>query len=384
MFWAAQITKAIQLQHAYVCRACEKEGKGQIKKAVLPRPMIANSLGSNSLVIETIRQKFIQKVPAYRQEDYWHQQFGLAISRENITNWHRLVVRNGLDFVAERLRHYMKQDDILYADETSYQVIESQKAKTYYWQFCTGKDSPYPTVLYLHSESRAGSFPKEILKDYAGYLHCDGYKGYNQVENVQLVYCLAHARRKFFDALPKGNKKEDIPAFIGTKMMDVWFELERKWAVLTPEERLVKRQNELKPLFNNFYEWLSSFQPAGGSKLEKAVNYALAHRSGYELLFEDGRLELSNNLSERNIKELVIGRKNWLHSTSLEGAWSSGILLSIIRTARANQLDPIKYLTFLFEKLPNLEVLDEAHVDALLPWHQTVKEQCGFTYQIDK
>lgn len=376
IFWAAEITKAIQKQHAYVCRTCESNGQAEIKKAHVPKPMIANSLGSNSIVLETIRQKFVQKVPAYRQEEYWQQTFDLSITRDNITNWHRLVVRNGLDYLAERLLYYMKQDSILYADETTYHVLESQKKKTYYWQFCTGSHSQNPVVLYLHNESRAGTFPKKVLKDFSGYLHCDGYQGYNQLPNVQLVYCLAHARRKFFEAIPKGSSKKPIPASIAVQMIDVWFELERKWATLLPEERLEKRKAYLWPLFVNFYEWLGSFQAASGSKLEQAVTYAYTYKRGFERIFEDGRLELSNNRSERNIKELVIGRKNWLHSASLDGAWSSGIILSILRTARANELNPMSYLAYLFEQLPNLAVLDSEHVDRLLPWCKEVKEHC--------
>jgi transposase len=121
-------------------------------------------------------------------------------------------------------------------------VIESAKTDTYYWQFCTGKDSQHPIVYYHHDESRAGDVPKTFLKEFTGYLHCDGYSGYNAVESVRLVYCFAHVRRKFFEAIPKGKKNTDIPAAQAVKQLDKWFVLEKKWKDFSPEKRLSCRQ----------------------------------------------------------------------------------------------------------------------------------------------
>ena len=107
------------------------------------------------------------------------------------------------------------------------------------------------------------------------------------------------------------------------------------------------------------------------------MQYAQKIRTGFSYIFEDGRLELTNNRAERNIKELVIGRKNWLHSTSLEGARTSGIILSVYKTAELNGLQPTKYLEFLFEKIPNLPVLSEEAIDALLPWQEDIQKICA-------
>ncbi|BCZ33832.1 hypothetical protein GVanDAA620_17220 [Enterococcus faecium] len=155
-FHQAMLDCLTHYQHTYCCKSCEKEGLSSFKKAIVPKPLISNSLGSNSLVAETIRMKFGQKVPAYRQENYWKQTHGLDISRDNITNWHIKAVQNALDPLGERLRVYLNQEEILHGDETSYRVIESAKTDTYYWQFCTGKDSQHPIVYYHHDESRAG------------------------------------------------------------------------------------------------------------------------------------------------------------------------------------------------------------------------------------
>lgn len=119
-----------------------------------------------------------------------------------------------------------------------------------------------------------------------------------------------------------------------------------------------------------------TLNPVTKSKLDIATQYVCKLRKGYEEIFEDGRLELTNNRSERNIKELVMGRKNWLHSTSLEGARTSGIILSVYKTAELNGLSPVKYLEFLFERIPNLPIVSESALDELLPWNKKVQQRC--------
>lgn len=163
-FHQAMLDCLTHYQHTYCCKSCEREGLSSFKKAIVPKPLISNSLGSNSLVAETIRMKFGQKVPAYRQESYWKQTHGLDISRDNITNWHIKAVQNALDLLANRFRVYLNQEDILHSDETSYRVIESSKTATYYWQSCTGKNSRHPIVFYHHDEIRSGEVAKQFSR----------------------------------------------------------------------------------------------------------------------------------------------------------------------------------------------------------------------------
>src|SRR5699024_6973004 len=194
---------------------------------------------------------------------------------------------------------------------------------TYYWLFCSGKESEHPITYYQHAESRAGKVPHQFLKGFSGTLICDGYGGYNEVEEVALAYCWAHVRRKFFDAIPKKKKNKAIPAVQAVQQIDAWFRQEQKWQTLSPQERLAQRRKEMKPQMDAFFDWLETFTAVEKSKLATAVNYIRNHRAGLERIFEDGRLEISNNRAERAIKELVMGRKNWMHSTSLEGARTS-------------------------------------------------------------
>lgn len=127
-----------------------------------------------------------------------------------------------------------------------------------------------------------------------------------------------------------------------------------------------------------FYTWLGDLGQLPKTKLGKAVDYALNQRDALAVVLTDGRLEISNNRAERAIKELVMGRKNWLFSTSFKGAQASGIILSVMRTAEANGLDTRAYLKILFERLPNLPVPDDPkELQKYLPWAPKMKERCA-------
>ncbi|WP_226996060.1 IS66 family transposase [Pediococcus damnosus] len=346
------------------------------KKAAVPKPLITNSLGSGSIVAETIIQKFQQKVPAYRQEKYW-KSIGLEINRDNICNWQIISSEQVLQPVYKLLQDEMKQQDVLHADETSYQVIESDKTKTYYWQFCSGNSEKRQIVLYHHAETRGHEVPLGFLDGFKGYLHCDGWGAYHLLPEITLVACAAHIRRKFYEAI--GNKKQpnqSSPAYIGYRYWQKMFQLERKWQALTPEERLTARQAELKPVMDAFWQWLENANILPHSKLGRAGEYAAKQRQAMMEIFNDGRLEFSNNKAERMIKELVMGRKNWLFSTSLQGATSNGVILSIMKTAELNNLDVRKYLNYLFREIPNLKVVDSSTLKDYLPWSETVQLHC--------
>lgn len=154
--------------------------------------------------------------------------------------------------------------------------------------------------------------------------------------------------------------------------------MERKWRLLTPEQRYEKRQGQLKTEMTKFFTWRENIHVLPQSKLGRAIEYALSQREALENVLLDGRLEISNNRVERAVKELVIGRKNWLFSTSFKGARSNGIILSVMRSAEANGLDCRKYLEYLFTELPNLSVPGDAEaLQDYLPWSPKVKANCS-------
>ena len=171
-------------------------------------------------------------------------------------------------------------------------------------------------------------------------------------ENITVVGCLAHLRRKFFDALkilPKEKQLESNAA--------------RAVAFLQKG-----RERFSRPVFNEFYSWVLSLTALPNTLLGKAVYYAKSQQKYLERYLLDGRLEISNNRAERSIKPFVLGRKNWLFSNTPNGAKASAIYYSLIVTAGENGLNPYEYLSWIFTNVPNLGKLGYAsNIDDFLP-----------------
>ncbi|HEM4433234.1 TPA: transposase [Streptococcus suis] len=149
------------------------------------------------------------------------------------------------------------------------------------------------------------------------------------------------------------------------------------WADLSSEERLHKRQTELAPLMDEFFDWCREQSVLPGSKLGTALEYSLKYETTIQTVLSDGDLVLSNNMAERAMKTLVMGRKNWLFSQSFEGAKSTTIILSLLKTAKRHELDTEKYMTYLLDNLPNEETLAKKVVlEAYLPWAERIQNKC--------
>lgn len=377
LFIPAQIKRLDHIQHAYKCQYCSQTNlSDKIIKAAVPKAPLNHSLGSASLIAHTLYQKYEMKVPDYRQESYWHK-LGLAVSRQHLNNWGLKSSEYYFKPMYDELKKKLLTRPILHADETYYTVLESETVKTYYWVFLSGKHDDYGISLYHHDPHRSGRVALDFLGNYPGYLHCDMWNAYPQLPHATLVGCWAHVRRKFFEAVPQ-NATEKSLAKQGLKYCNQMFQLEKAWELLSDENRYQARQEKLKPLFKKFFDWCKKNESTilPGSKLGRAINYALKHQATFENVLLDGRLELSNNKAERAVKSLVMGRKNWLFSQSFEGATASGIILSLLETAKRNGLDPEKYLNYLLQKLPNEEILNSETLEAYLPWQEKVQTIC--------
>ena len=276
---------------------------------------------------------------------------------------------------------------------------KSATSKSYMWIYLSGTDGLPPIILYDYRPGRSGGHPIEFLSGFTGLLHCDGYAAYGRIEDVVLVCCLAHCRRKFFEAVPKARQKKmkllDInseqeiaeppegtvtdekllPAEKGVVFCNRLFYLERLYKGLPAGERKQKRQEQEPAIWNEFWNWLETLKPTGGSKLEKAVNYAFDHKETLMNYLLDGRCEISNNAAERRAKSYVTGRKNFLFHDTVNGATASAIVLSIIETAKANGLNIFQYLYTLLLYMPDYK--DEpAGIEQLMPWSEFIKERC--------
>ena len=254
-------------------------------------------------------------------------------------------------------------------------MLENDTPLTYYWTFLSGKQEEAGITLYHHNKSRSGEVVKEVLGDYSGYIHCDMWGAYRQATNAKLVGCWAHVRRKFFEANPKNNITSLSAK--GLNYCNRLFQLEQEWDCLPVEERYQKRQEEMKSIMDEFFDWCREHSVLPGSKLGKAIEYSLKYESTFRTILEDGNLVISNNLAERAIKSLVIGRKNWLFSQSFEGAQSSAIIMTLLETAKRNGLDSEKYINYLLTNLPNEDTLEKNEIlEAYLPWNKNIQETC--------
>lgn len=378
----AQAKVIEHVKHSYSCRKCEKSNVvTPIIKSVIPEPVIKGSMASPSIVAYVMSQKYVNAMPLYRQEKEF-ERLGIDVSRQTMANW---VIRCATDWL-EPMYNIMKgvliNQKVLHADETVLQVLKEPdkppQSNSYMWLYRTSKDADNPIVLYEYQPDRRAKRPQEFLKGFNGYLHTDGYSGYHNLsEYVTICGCWAHARRKFDEALKSINASEQIgsKALAGKNYCDQLFSIEKKLIECTPEERYTKRQELSKPILDGFLVWLKSVNALSQSALGKAVKYSLGQ---WEYLYNyllDGRCEISNNRAERSIKPFVIGRKNFLFSDTVRGAKSSAIIYSIIETAKENNLNPMNYLVYLFNRMPNLDFKNNPSCfDALMPWSTLPKE----------
>jgi hypothetical protein len=322
-------------------------------------------------------------LPLYRQEAALAR-LGVSLSRQTLSNW-MLAGADWLSPIYARLKWHLLERDIAHADETTLQVLQepgrAAHTQSYLWLYRSGRDGP-PIVLFEYQPTRAGAHPQAFLKGFCGFLHVDGYVGYEGLPGVRLVGCWAHVRRKFVEAMnvlpAQARKQGGTAAHAGLDFCNQLFDIERDLKEVMPEVRFTTRQRRSRAVLERFRAWLDtvSGQTLPRSKLGEAVGYCLNQWSKLEGFLLDGRLELDNNRSERSIKPFVIGRKNWLFANTVRGARSSATIYSLVETAKENGLNPFFYLTYLFEQLPNFDRKDTAALDALLPWSEKVQARC--------
>lgn len=380
----AQVKVVEHVRHVYSCRHCERnEIETPIKTATMPASVFPGSLSSPSAMAYTMTQKYVESMPLYRQEKHL-ERFGVSISRQTLANWIIYGATTWLSLIYDQMREHLLKQDSLHADETTLQVLSEPErpatSNSYIWLYRTGREIP-PIVLYDYQQTRASKHPRRFLEGFQGYLHVDGYAGYNGISGVTLVGCWAHARRKYTEALkalPESASTSAVKAKEGLAFCNQLFEIERELKDVSPQERYEERLKRSQPVLEAFSAWLREQTPRvlPKSALGQAIKYCRNQWERLKAFLQDGCLDIDNNRGERSIKPFVIGRKNWLFSNTAKGAKSSAIIYSVVETAKENGLNPFNYLSYLFEELPNLDTTDKTKLDQLLPWSQTIPEEC--------
>ncbi len=399
----ARVERIHYYQEKWICPACKKDGDGTFLESKVPDSLIPHSPASPSIVAYIILEKVGLALPYYRQE-YLMKQLGFTLPRETMANWVIYVAENYFYPIYERMHQNLLKRDLIHADETTCQVLREKDRSadqiSYMWLYTTGNDGKDPIVLYDYQPSRKGSCASSFLEGFHGMVQCDGYQGYNKLDDVVLVCCLAHARRKFFEAVPAGRRKklrlldihsdvaiEDIelpsaeeqqelnPAEIGLMYCNKLFYLEKTMKDLDADTRKTKRLETEGPIWEQFWSWLDTLHPTGGSKLGKAVKYAQNHHDTLMNYLLDGRCEISNNRAERKAKSYAIGRKAFLFHTSAAGAGASAVMYSIVETAKANNLNIFQYLYTVLLYMPD-QMNSSAGIEQLMPWSEFIQENC--------
>ena len=370
-FWIRE-----DVYYTYACRNCEEEtGEANILKTPKQPALCPGNFASAEAVALIMTQKFVMYSPLYRLEQEFNRE-GLKLSRQTMANWMLNTSDTWLRPIYDVLHRDLCRETVLHGDETTLQVLKEpgrpSASKSYMWLYRTGQDDGPPIVLYEYQPSRKAAHAEEFLKGFSGWLHADGYQGYHKLpENIRVVGCWAHARRKFDEALqtlPKEKRKGSLAA-TGECYCTRLFQLEESFAELTPEERYTKRLEQEKPVLDALLAWANETisKTAPKSALGKALHYLLEQWPYLVRYLEDGRLELSNNRAERSIKPFVMGRKNWLFANTPAGAQSSAVIYSLIETAKENKLDPYRYLLWVLHTAPVLSQTDKSWAECLLP-----------------
>jgi len=365
------VIKHIRKKYACGCKQC-------MKRAEMPRQPISKSKASAQLLAFLMVSKFLDGLPLYRLSKILYR-YRLELSRQNMARW---LIQASMHF--DRLFCAFEQAsfnyDILLADETRIQVLNEPDrdptTKSWLW-IRRGGPPDQRVILINYDPSRSAQVPEGLLGPFKdGYLVVDAYSGYKPLENTRslvIVGCHDHARRKFVEAFESLDKKaRNIETGIAKQAIERYkklYEIEKAVKDKTPEEKKATRQQLSLPMLQAFKEWLMKVKEAGVAheKTMVAVNYFLNQYEALVRYCEDGRLPISNILSEHVAKSIAIARKNFLFCNSQEGAHAAAKIYSMILTAAQHNLEPTKYLTYVLSEMPTIR--SNEPIEHLLPWN---------------
>lgn len=380
-----KIYKIEYYRKVYKCKNCDKNGeKANVVKAEnkTPAPVIEKGLPDPSLVADIMQRKYQLGEPLYRQEQYWKLR-GIYLNRTSLANW---VIKGAKWFepVIKMFWEYSYREPVLNADETPTRVLKKDgkptKKKGQMWVVCTGAAASKKIALYTYKDSRRKTVVEELLGDYTGVVQTDGYQSYGsgKFENAG---CHSHLRRKFLDCIPEGDTTCHSAQIVALIDKAFAFEAEAKKAKFTEEQILEMRHEKVKPLLDKAYEIINTMNPGKGTNLSTAVTYAKNQKDKLYLFLDDPKVEMSNNLAERTVKPYVINRKNFLFSDTEKGADASASVMSIIETAKRNNLDVYGYLLYLLTVLPKLgNSPTNEQIASVMPWSLALPTYCRQTY----
>ena len=344
--------------------------------APMPAQPLPKSIAGPSLAAFVAIMKYGDGLPLYRVEKILAR-YGLDVTRTTLAAWMIRLAELILPLI-KLLHETQVSYDVMQMDETTVQVLKEDgraaQAKSRMW-VRRGGSPKTPVILFDYEPTRSGAVAWRLLEDFKGILQSDGYSGYTAVgkrDGIVHVGCLAHARRKFDEALKaqKATGRGGLAAE-GLALIQRIYRVEKlaREAKLTPEQRKKLRDERARPIWDELRRWLDAKR--GHAPPQTLVGKAIGFLDNqWPLLIrylDDGRVEVDNNLCENAIRPFVMGRKAWLFSDTPAGAHASARLYSLIETAKASGLEPYAYLEHVFAELPAMTTV--AEIETLLPWN---------------
>ena len=351
------------VRRKYACPACETNGDSpRIETAAKPETAIDKGLAGPGLLSYIVTSKFNDYLPCYRLEDIFARQ-GFEISRATQSVWCGDVA-DLIEPLYELMANEVRASHVVATDDTIMPMLSKEKcANARMWVYVGDEAHPYNVFDFTLSRGRDG--PKYFLKDYNQLLLADAYGGYNGVvagNGIVRAGCMAHLRRKFVDA----EKTTPEIARQAIEMMRALYAVEKQAKDTSAEERLTLRQKQSVPVLAQLREkllaWKEQLLPK--HSMTEAINYALSQWKELNVFCADGAVPIDNNISEREMKRVVLNRKNSLFVGNTRGGRTAAVLASLTSTCRRHDIDPQLYLTQL---LVNLPVTTDGDLSAWLP-----------------
>ena len=350
------------------CGCCEA-----IHQAPLPSRPIERGRPGPGLLAHVLVSKYADHLPLYRQSQIFERE-GLDLSRSTLADWVGQSTAL-LEPLADAIRKYVLNGQAIFADDTPVNMLApgSGKTKTARLWAYVRDERPWsgdgqPASWYQFSLDRKGERPNKHLLDYDGFMHADGYAGFNDLYRtgkITEVACMAHIRRKFVDV---HKSQGSAIAEEAIKRIAKLYAIEKDVRGQPPDERREARQSQSKPEFEDLEVWLHAQLPniSGKTPLAMAIRYALTRMKKLRPWLDHGFLELDNNAAERSIRPIALGRKNYLFMGSGRGGKSAAIAYTLIETAKLNNVDPQAWLTWVLELIADHKI---TRIDELLPWN---------------
>ncbi len=349
------------------CSGCER-----FVQAPLPSRPIERGRPGPGLLAHVLTSKYADHLPLYRQSAIFGRE-GLDLDRSTLADW---VGRSTalLEPLAEEIGRHALSGQAIFADDTPVSMLAPGTGRTRtarLWTYVRDErpwngDAP-PAALYRFSGDRKGERPKGHLSGFRGWMHADGYAGFEDLYRtggIREVACLAHVRRKFVDV----HRAHGSPiAEEAIRQIAQLYAVEKEARGSPPDRRVEIRRAKARSIFDDFETWLAAQSATLSAKtpLAAAIRYALSRTARLRPWIDHGVLEIDNNAAERAMRAIALGRKNYLFVGSEAGGKAAAIAYTLIETAKLNGVDPQAWLADTLARIPDCKI---NRIGDLLPW----------------